>query len=111
MSRPAGQPTNDGPINIGRRADESYYFQGKIADVRVWNTARTEEQVRTNKDRVLQGNEAGLVGYWRLNEGAGTTAIDSTASVNNGTYVGGVTRTSEPVASDSGRLVGLNTEP
>jgi hypothetical protein len=64
MSGRTSQPTNSGPISIGRRADGGSYFQGKIADVRIWNTARTEEQVRTNKDRVLQGNEAGLVGYW-----------------------------------------------
>jgi hypothetical protein len=33
----------------------------------------------------------GAVGYWRLNETAGTTAVDSTASPANGSYTGGVT--------------------
>ena len=36
-------------------------------DVRLWNTARSEFEIAANKDAELNGNEAGLVGYWKLN--------------------------------------------
>jgi PKD repeat protein len=44
------------------------YFNGHIDDVRLWNTARTQTQINDNKDTELNGSEAGLAGYWKLNE-------------------------------------------
>ena len=42
---------------------------------------------------------SGLVGYWNLDEGAGTTAGDSSGSGNNGTLVNGPTWTAGKVGS------------
>ncbi|HYE81763.1 MAG TPA: S-layer homology domain-containing protein [Clostridia bacterium] len=95
-------------INIGRRTDNSYYFDGKISDVRFWNIARTGEEIRRDKDKVLTGTEPGLAGYWRLNEDSGD-AIDSSSNNNKGTLEGDVTRTSEAAAVDKGGLLGENT--
>lgn len=39
-------------------------------------------------------NDAGLVGYWKLNEGSGTTASDSSGNGNTGTLTNGPTWTS-----------------
>ena len=36
----------------------------------------------------LRGTEAGLVGYWKFNDGQGTTALDSAPTPHNGTLVG-----------------------
>lgn len=36
---------------------------------------------------------SGLVGYWKFDDGSGTTAVDSSASGNNGTLTGGPTWT------------------
>lgn len=55
-------------------------FTGKMDDVRLWSTARTQQQVQDNRSVELAGNEAGLVGYWKLNEASGTTVTDSQAS-------------------------------
>lgn len=95
-------------INIGRRTDNTFYFDGKICDVRFWNTARTGDEINRDKDRILTGNEPGLVGYWKLNEASGD-ALDSSSTYNNGTLVGGVTRTSEIAATNKGGLIGQNT--
>jgi len=95
------------PINIGRRTDGWYYFDGRICDVRFWNIARTGEDIKRDKDRVLTGSETGLVGYWRLNEESGD-AVDS-ATHNNGTLTGDVVRTSETAATHKGGLIGQNT--
>ena len=35
--------------------------------------------------------DVGLVGYWKLDEGTGTTAYDSSGYGNNGTLTGGPT--------------------
>jgi hypothetical protein len=67
----------------------SNYWQGLIDEVRIWNTARTQSQIQDNMYKELVGNESGLVGYWKLNEGTGTSANDSTANANNGTLTGG----------------------
>lgn len=61
---------------------------GYIDEVRVWSSGRSQSQINASLHTVLQGNETGLVGYWRLNEGAGQTianAATSTAGTLNGT--------------------------
>lgn len=66
----------------------SRYFNGVIDDVRIWNTARTQTQIQDNMNKELVGNETGLVGCWKLNEGTGTVANDSTINNNDGTING-----------------------
>lgn len=63
-------------------------LNGVIDEVRIWNTARTQQQIQENMNKELTGNEPGLVGYWKLNEGTGTIAHDSTANANHGTIYG-----------------------
>lgn len=113
MLRTSAPAISTSEINIGRRTDGSYSFKGRIADVRFWNTVRTEEQIAANKDRKLTGTEPGLVGYWKLNEDMGVTAVDSVQvngnPKNNGTLVGGITRTSQSAATNKGGLVGSNS--
>lgn len=52
------------------------YFNGYIDEVRVWNVARTSSEISATRATALAGNEAGLVAYYRFDEGTGTTAID-----------------------------------
>ena len=37
------------------------HFQGKLAELRIWNTARSAADIKANMNRRLQSNEAGLV--------------------------------------------------
>ncbi|MEP0874017.1 hypothetical protein NDA01_30390 [Trichocoleus desertorum AS-A10] len=37
-----------------------------ISDVRIWNTARTVDEINNNKYLQLTGREVGLLSYWRL---------------------------------------------
>jgi len=39
-----------------------------LSDVRIWSVARTAEQIRAYMHQQLQGAEAGLRGYWPLDE-------------------------------------------
>jgi hypothetical protein len=63
-------------------------FSGIISQVRVWNYARSESQIKAAMSKELTGGEEGLVGYWKLNEGSGTIAHDISANVNNGKIYG-----------------------
>ncbi|MDA9363964.1 gliding motility-associated C-terminal domain-containing protein [Flavobacteriaceae bacterium] len=68
------------------------YFNGSIDELRIWNVARTEEQIRANLNRSLTGNESGLIAYYDFNQetasgtntGA-TSLIDRSGNGNNGT--------------------------
>jgi len=68
---------------IGQR-----YFDGMIDEVRIWNDARTEIEIRGNMYQELAGTEDNLVAYYKLNETAGTTANDNQSS---GTHDGTLT--------------------
>jgi VCBS repeat-containing protein len=46
-------------------------FPGAIREVRVWNDVRAEAELAANMSMPLTGTEAGLVGYWRLDEARG----------------------------------------
>lgn len=57
---------------------------GVIDDARIYNRALSAEEIAAFAT-------PGLLGHWKLNETAGTTAVDSSPKANNGTYTGGVT--------------------
>ncbi|MCI0727022.1 MAG: protein kinase [Chloroflexi bacterium] len=59
-------------------------FRGQIDEVRLWNVARSQTEIQNDMNRLLNGNEFGLVGYWRFDEGSGQAALDSTSNGNNG---------------------------
>lgn len=63
-------------------------FSGRLADLRVWDHARSETEIEYNLYRRLAGTEGGLTGYWPLNDGAGAVAGDLTSAENNGAIVG-----------------------
>ncbi len=66
--------------------NESFY--GRIDEMRVWNVARTQQQLNDNKSKRLSGSEPGLVGYWRFDEGSGQVVADASGHGNNGTIGG-----------------------
>ena len=65
-------------------------FNGKIDEVRIWNVARTQSEIQTTMNTILTSEyystaDSGLVGYWRLDEGAGQTATDLSFFSNTAT--------------------------
>ncbi|WP_013324950.1 LamG domain-containing protein [Gloeothece verrucosa] len=77
------------PLSCGVGSSKEYFFfKGLIAEVRIWNKARSQKQIQANLYRRLKGNESGLVGYWPLNEGFGNQVKDKTANHNNGKIFG-----------------------
>ena len=67
-------------------------FEGQIDDIRIWNVARTAQEITNNKDRQLNGNEPNLVTYYKVDEGQGNTLSDGTTGGRHATIEGGVWR-------------------
>jgi hypothetical protein len=69
------------------------YFNGKLDEFRVWNTARSESEIKADMDNSISASTSGLIGYYNFNEGtaggsntAGSTILpDLTSNGNNGT--------------------------
>jgi hypothetical protein len=64
------------PLLIGREGPAWKQFDGGLDEIRFWNVARTPTQIQTFMTTELTGVEAGLVAYWKFNEGSGTTVTD-----------------------------------
>jgi hypothetical protein len=73
------------------------FLEGQIAEVCIWNKARTQQEIQSDMHKRLTGKEEGLVGYWPLNEGSGNTAIDKTSNGKNGIIKGGATWKQEEI--------------
>ncbi len=86
---------------------------GSFDEIRIWNTARTQNQIRENMHLTSSGFEADLLAYYQFNETSGN-AVDAVAG-NNGTLINAPTRTPSEVAVATGTssrmniVTGLNT--
>ena len=84
--------TNESVVTIGvDYLPSARYFHGSIDEVRIWNVARTEEEIAGHMNVKLSGNEPGLMGYWSMDEGSGNMVYDQTGNNNDGTIVGNPT--------------------
>jgi len=76
-------------LTIGRRHGGSEPFVGQIDDVQLRNRALSASEIRAEMYARLTGTEPGLVGYWPMQEGTGTSAADASGNGNTGTLSGG----------------------
>lgn len=81
-----GNTANEYDIKLG-----STQFKGQLDEIRIWNCARTESQIKATMHRLLTGDEPGLIGYWPLDEGGGTVISDESGGnlygvIENGVY-------------------------
>jgi hypothetical protein len=69
-----------------------YHFKGMLDDLRVWNRALTETEIRATMCKKLTGTESGLIGYWSFDEISGTTVKDISSKHYDGILHGNPTR-------------------
>lgn len=85
-------PTSSFPFEsmlyLGRR-DNTTYFNGEIDDVRVWEEARTQDEIRNNMGKTFTESENNLAGYWRFDEGSGDETENLMGSTINGELLNG----------------------
>ncbi|HKE01960.1 MAG TPA: LamG-like jellyroll fold domain-containing protein, partial [Planctomycetota bacterium] len=82
--------TSTAPMGIGGVADAgldpTYGFDGWIAEARAWKSIRSASEIAASFKAKLSGAEPGLVGDWRLEEGAGSVVFDSAAGHHDGGF-------------------------
>ncbi len=101
------------------------YWHGDIDEVAIWNESISQSEITAlyNQGSGLDastnsGNytsSSNLRGYWKLNEGAGTTVYDNSANGKNGTVYGASWQTGShsqpqpsPLVLNSGTTINLN---
>lgn len=67
---------------IGRSYDDNRFLSGDVSECRIWNVERTADEIASNIYDVSP-QSAGLVAYWKCNEGAGTDIKDNTSNLNH----------------------------
>ena len=87
-----GLTSTTNPIAIGSSIwngsnNPTNFFDGKIGDVRFWDSERTQSEINSNKNSVLNAN-SNLKLYYKLNEGQGTTINDYSGNSITGTVRG-----------------------
>jgi len=93
-----GTPPNEvrdpvilGAVRTAPGGSYTYYFNGRLDEVRIWDHARTAQQILDNVNRQLLA-APGLRHRWAMNEGIGTTIADSGSTPTTaGTLVNGPT--------------------
>ena len=113
--------TDDGMMFGGRNlrtSGASKYNNGwacALDQVAIFNTAKDAAWVasvyNTGQKKLDLSNESGLVGYWKFDEGKGTTVKDHSGNGNHGTFApigtnpGGIVTTAYPTWEYLGRVV------
>ena len=72
----------DVDLIIGNSSNNMAY-EGIIDEVRVWNIARSSEDIKTVMNHTLSGDEYGLVAYWQMDEGNGSFMTDGSGNQND----------------------------
>lgn len=98
----------DSQNNAGR------VFNGIIDEVRIWNVARTKEQIQKTMNDTLtkiyyNSGDSGLVSYWRFNENEGQFTSDFSINSNDG-RLGRYSDAdiNDPIWVESGSLVSVS---
>jgi hypothetical protein len=78
-------------------------YDGQIDELRIWDAARTQTEVRNKMCSKLVGGESGLVAYYRFDDGYGTVLSDLTANGLDGILTNG------PTWTTSGASIGDNS--
>jgi hypothetical protein len=84
---------NDNPLRMAIAYDTYWKkFIGTMDEVRIWNTALPADTIRKYMCQKITSSHSywsNLKGYWRFDEGSGTTAQDQTSGNHDGTLVNG----------------------
>jgi hypothetical protein len=69
-------------LAIGSNFSPGFSFDGKIDEMKVWNTVRTQNEIQDHLLRTVPVNTPGLIGYFKFDEGSGNVTQNE---VNNST--------------------------
>ena len=75
-------------ITLGATLHKQVYFKGQLANISVWNYPCSQAQIQTHRCGLIVGDESGLVAYWKLDDGQGTTVKNKTGKSYQGNFRG-----------------------
>jgi hypothetical protein len=75
-------------MSLGANVNDNRYFTGTMDEVRIWNVVRTQGDISTNMHKRMNGDEAGLVGYYRFDQPGADIAKDLSTKMGDATLVG-----------------------
>jgi uncharacterized repeat protein (TIGR03803 family) len=72
------------------KMNNSNYFMGRIANIRIWNTAISDSLLETNYNKLLGANNNNLILCYQFTDTTVTVLQDASGNQNNGFADGGV---------------------
>lgn len=85
-SNATGNFTANGVLYLARNYDNSRTLNGFLDEFRVWKKALTAQEILNNNCNVAP-NSTGLEANWKMDEGSGNGALDTTANTHFATLV------------------------
>ncbi len=76
---PTGMTPNNNAFQLGRSATSSY-FQGKIDEVRIYSSQRTDAQIVSDMNNYGSITDPNLIAYYDFNDQSGSTVTNEDAS-------------------------------
>ncbi|MFO0874536.1 MAG: LamG-like jellyroll fold domain-containing protein [Phycisphaerales bacterium] len=73
----SGEGLRIGAVPLAAGQSPTWFLDGIIDDVRLWNVLRTPAQIVEDMTTAARPSANGLVAWWRFDEGQGTTAADA----------------------------------
>lgn len=94
-----GAPSGNLLLGDWSDAGSRRYFNGDIDEVRLWSTVQSPSTLKIKMFSGPAVNAAGLIAYYKCNDGSGTTLVNSSSNTSgvDGSLVGSPTFTASPV--------------
>ncbi|WP_318286015.1 LamG-like jellyroll fold domain-containing protein [Limnospira fusiformis] len=77
----------EAPLLLMTNVQRQQFINAQMCDLRIWCKALSHHEIIAQMNREIQGNEKGLVGYWKFDSGEGNKLIDN-QSFNHGLIYG-----------------------
>lgn len=79
---------SDEPLLVGTYfyLGQTWYYNGEVDEIRVWNRALTAEEIRKNMCKTIPDNSTNLVAYFKLDETSGSTVQDHSSYRLHGVF-------------------------
>ena len=84
VNTPLTMTPNNNPFRIGMYGP-NYYFNGRIDEVRIYSTQRTDAQILADMNNWGPANESGLVAYYDFNDVSGSSVTNKISNPGAGT--------------------------
>ena len=86
---------NDEILQIGQDFSNNNWYRwgGRIDNPAIWNRSLSAEEIQNNFENGVDEGAEGLIGYWKFNEGQGSTVYDYSDSQHHGEFYNGFNNT------------------